>query len=127
MPNSSTRRARSSRLGANRKHDLPRALAELALSNGMALPISDRRCRDLAYNAVAYQPDPSSCTWIGEPGPETPARSARPGAPVVRHTAFEPMDRGGPYKASFVRPAEPEALALPLAAVGARSIDDVEG
>jgi hypothetical protein len=34
---------------------------------------------------------------------------------------FEPLDRGGPFKATFVRPAEPE----PMAAARSMPDDDV--
>jgi hypothetical protein len=102
-------------IAGNRRHSLPQKLAEEALSTNLALPLSDRRrIRDLEYNAPAFfVPDETSCVWLGTPGAEAPVRSARPGGPVV-HSQFEPMDRGGPFKATLVRPAEPEPM--PMAA-----------
>jgi hypothetical protein len=106
----------------NKRHDLPKALAELALSTNSALPLSDQqRIRDLEYNAPAFHvPDPSACTWLGEKGPETPVRSARPGGPPIHSslTEFTPMDRGPAYKVPFSRPPEPEPMAA------ARSMPD---
>jgi hypothetical protein len=99
--------------GKYKRADLPKKLAELALSSGAALPISDKRNRDLEQMASSFQPDETSCEWIGARGPEAPVRRARPGGPVV-HSQFEPLDRGGPFKATFSRPAEPEPM--PLAA-----------
>jgi hypothetical protein len=109
-------------VGANRRHDLPRALAELALSSNLALPISDKRCRDLEWNAVSYTPEPQSCSWLGPVGQEGPAKFLRPGGPV-QHSAFEPMDRGKPFTVT-VPGTEPEEP-MPVA-VGMRKAEESE-
>jgi hypothetical protein len=109
-------------IGGKKRSDVPEALGRLAISSGLALEISDPRCRDIGYNASPYQPDEANCEWLGKPGKDVPPRFMRPGpAPIHSSlTEFTPMDRGGPYKAGFTRPAEP----VPMAA--ARSMPDDE-
>ena len=107
-------------IGANKMHSIPKALAELALAQHMALPLSEKqKIRDLEYGAVSYLPDPAACTWLGERGAEPPARSARPGRPITHSslTTFEVMDRGPALHG--VVPAQPIA-------VGARKMPDEE-
>jgi hypothetical protein len=111
-------------IGKNKRHDVPEALAALAIASKVALPISERKLiAELEQNAIPYLPDESACSWLGEKGPEAPVRSARPVGPILSST-FTPMDRGGPYPAAFVRPAEPEPQ--PLAAAGARNAPNVD-
>jgi hypothetical protein len=110
-------------IGGKKRSDVPEALGRLAISSGLALPISDPRCRDIGYNASPFQPDEANCEWLGKPGREVAPRFGRPGpAPIHSSlTQFEPLDRGPAYPATFSRPAEPEPEPL---AVGARNADE---
>jgi hypothetical protein len=111
--------------GKYKRADLPKKLAELALSSGVALAISDKRMHDLAQLASPLQPDETSCEWIGPPGKEAPVRSARPGGPVV-HSQFEPHpDYVNAKPVNIVVPRGPEPEVMPLA-VGARNAEDGE-
>jgi hypothetical protein len=95
-------------IGRNKRADVPKALAELAIEEHKALPLSDPRCRDLAYGATPLQPDQASCAWLGEPGAEPPPKTARPGQPIAS-THFERLDRGPAYSMKVPR-SEPIAV-----------------
>ena len=111
-------------IAGNRRHSLPKKLAELALSTNLALPLSEQqRIRELEYNAPAfYVPDPSACTWLGPEGAESPVRSARRGGPPIHSSLtsftpsgsspFTPLDRGPPITGTMP--------SRPIEAMGAR-------
>ena len=88
-------------LGKMREHALPPPLAKKALSSGAAIPLTDPRVRTLKGNWGMIVPGPDQCEALDG----TPSGNA---APVI-HSAFEPLDRGGPVT-GFMRtaPAGPE-------------------
>jgi hypothetical protein len=112
--------------GRNRRHDLPARIAELALSSGAAVPLSDRkRITDLEGTSGMLVPTPQACEWIGPKGREPAPLSMRPGGPPPVHSslsAFEPYDRGKPFTGTMPRGPEPE----PLPMTGTRSEEDGE-
>jgi hypothetical protein len=110
------------KIGKYKRADVPKHLAELALSSGVALPISDKRMRDLEQTASPLQPDESSCEWVGPPGKEAPPVFMRPGGAVV-HSAFQPHPDyadAKPITGTLPRGPEPE----PLAATGTRNLTE---
>jgi hypothetical protein len=99
------------KVGKYKRADLPKKLAELALSSGVALPISDKRMRDLEQMASPLQPDETSCEWIGPPGKEAPPVFMRPGGEPVAHSAFEPHPNvREPFTVMVPRGPEPVAV-----------------
>jgi hypothetical protein len=111
----------------NKRHDLPKALAELALSSNMALPLSEKkRIEDLEYNAESFfVPAESSCVWLGTPGKEAPARSMRPGGPPVMHSLSPTEFTPNPYTPPPYTLRVPTSPIEPMA-VGARKADAEE-
>jgi hypothetical protein len=102
--------------GKNKRHDVPRPLAEKALAEHLALPLSDKRIRDLEYGANPLEPDEASCAWIGPPAKAKPPPKST-AAPVMS-SHFEPLDRGPAYKVAIPR-VEPVAM-------GSRNAPDVD-
>jgi hypothetical protein len=103
-------------IAGNRRHSLPQKLAEEALSTNLALPLSDRRIRDLEYNAPAFfVPSEEVCEWVGAPAKAKPAPKST-AAPVMS-SHFEPLDRGKPYTVPIPRGPE-------LVAMGSRSMPE---
>ena len=111
----------------NKRHDLPKALAEEALRTRVALALSEKkRIEDLEYNAESFfVPAESSCVWLGTPGREAPVRSPRPGGPPVMHslspTEFTPNPNTPPPYTLRVPTSPIEPMA-----VGARKLDAEE-
>jgi hypothetical protein len=94
-------------LGRSKRADLPAKLAEQALAEHKALPLSDPRCRALEYGATPYVPDEASCAWIGSPAKAKPAQKST-AAPIMS-SHFEPLDRGPAYTVAIPR-VEPVAM-----------------
>jgi hypothetical protein len=113
-------------IGGKKRSDVPESLGRLAISSGLALDISDPRCRDIGYNASPYEPDEANCEWLGKPGAEAPERFMRPGGTPEYHSTspspFTPMDRGPAFSVPISRGRGPE----PLAATGTRNLPEGE-
>jgi hypothetical protein len=114
-------------LRKNRRYDVPKHLAELALSSHLALPLTERKLiAELEYNSDPHMPvDETNCEWLGPKGREAAPKSMT--APVIHssltHSAFEPHPNiGKPYSVAVPRGPEPE----PMAATGTRSAEDGE-
>jgi hypothetical protein len=95
--------------GKYRRHDLPQKLAELALRERLALPLSDPRIRDLEHGAVAYVPTEGACEWLGPAGREAARVFMRPGGPVMHSSLTE--FRGEHYRIIVPRGPEPVPMA----------------
>jgi hypothetical protein len=106
--------------GSHRKHSLPAKIAAKALAVNAALPLSDKRCRDLDGTRGMLVPAEAACEPLDDATAKatTEPKSASIAEPI-RHSAYEieVVDRGPAYNIVVpVRPlAEPVTAARTLA------------
>jgi hypothetical protein len=107
--------------GQNRRHDLPERIAELALSSGAAVPLTDR-ARIAAFEGTSgmYVPTPQACEWVGPKGKEPAPLQMRPG-PAITHSSLTTFEVHPDY--INARPVTGTMPAQPLA-VGVRKAED---
>jgi hypothetical protein len=116
--------------GRNRRHDLPARIAELAISAGAAVPLTDRK-RIEAFDGISGQlePMPQSCEWIGPKGREPAPKLMRPGGPPPIHSSLAQFEthpdyvNAQPIVGTLPRGPQPEPMPL---AVGARNLPEDE-
>jgi hypothetical protein len=102
--------------GQNRRHDLPKRVAELAINAGAALTLADNKQHIQTFEGTSgmLEPVPQSCMWIGPKGKEPAPLQMRPGGTPEYHSLspspFTPMDRGPAFSVPISRGPEPIAV-----------------